>query len=145
QQNISKEDYEYAQKVWQVFEMKNFGEYHDIYLETDVLLLADVFINYTIMCLQDDSLDPSHYVSASGMFNDSLYKSSGDELKLMTDMDDYLTVENGIREGMTMVSHRYAKTNNPICPDYNPSKPKFWIMYEDMNALYSDAMTQTCL
>ncbi|CAI2198080.1 19333_t:CDS:2, partial [Funneliformis geosporum] len=94
QHNISKEDYKHAQKVWQEFEMKNFGEYHDLYLETDVLLLADVFMNYTIMCLQDDGLDPSHYVSASGMFNDSLYKSSGAELKLMTDMDDYLTVEN---------------------------------------------------
>ena len=80
QQNITKEDYEHAQKVWQIFEMKNFGEYHDLYLETDVLLLANVFMNYTIMCLQDDGLDPSHYVSAPGMFNDSLYKSSGQNL-----------------------------------------------------------------
>ncbi|CAI2175054.1 16944_t:CDS:2, partial [Funneliformis geosporum] len=75
QQNISKEDYKYAQKIWQTFEMQSFGDYHDLYLETDVLLLADVFMNYTIMCLQDDGLDPSHYVSAPGMFNDSLYKS----------------------------------------------------------------------
>ena len=95
-----------------------------------------------IMCLKDDGLDPSHYVSAPGMFNDSLYKSSGAELKLMTDMDEYLMVENGIRGGMTMVSHRYAKSNNPQCPDYDPSKPKSWTLYEDMNALYSGAMTQ---
>ncbi|PKC52938.1 hypothetical protein RhiirA1_480347 [Rhizophagus irregularis] len=142
QKNISKEDYEHAQKVWQEFEMKNFGEYHDLYLETDVLLLANVFMNYTIMCLQDDGLDPSHYVSAPGMFNDSLYKSSGAELKLMTNMDEYLTVEKGIREGMTMSSHRYAKANNPQCLDYESSKPNSWIMYEDMNALYSGAMTQ---
>lgn len=135
-------DYEHAQKVWQEFEMKNFGEYHDLYLETDVLLLADVFMNYTIMCLEDDGLDPSHYVSAPGMFNDSLYKSSGAELKLMTDMDEYLTVENGIRGGMTMVSQRYAKANNPQCPDYEFSKLNSWILYEDMNALYSGAMTQ---
>ncbi|GET55307.1 uncharacterized protein LOC114539009 [Rhizophagus irregularis DAOM 181602=DAOM 197198] len=142
QQNISKEDYEHAQKVWQTFEMKSFREYHDLYLETDVLLLADVFMNYTIMCLQDDSLDPSHYVSAPGMFNDSLYKSSGAELKLMTDIDEYLMVEKGIRGGMTMASHRYAKANNLKCPDYDSSKPTTWILYEDMNALYSGAMTQ---
>ncbi|CAG8578341.1 10513_t:CDS:2 [Acaulospora colombiana] len=61
------------------------------------------------MCLKDDGLDPSHYVSAPGMFNNSLYKSSGAELKLMTDIDEYLIVENGIRGGMTMTSHRYAK------------------------------------
>ena len=60
--------------------MKNFRKYHDLYLKTDVLLLADIFMNYTIMCLQDDGLDPS----APGMFNDSLYKSSGAELKLMS-------------------------------------------------------------
>ena len=142
QQNISKADYKYAQKIWQEFGMKNFGEYHDLYLETDVLLLADVFMNYTIMCLQDDGLDPSHYVSAPGMFNDSLYKSSGAKLKLMTDMDEYLMVEKGIRGGMTMVSHRYAKANNPKCSDYNPEKPTFWTTYEDFNALYSGAMTQ---
>src|SRR6266498_3057645 len=104
--------------------MKNFGEYHDIYLETDVLLLTDIFMNYTIMCLQDDDLDLSHYVSASEMFNDSLYKSSGAELKLITDMDEYLTVENGIHDGMIMVSHQYAKANNLQCSNYNPSKPK---------------------
>ncbi|CAG8797878.1 21151_t:CDS:2, partial [Dentiscutata erythropus] len=97
------------------------------------------------MCLKDDGLDPSHYVSTPGMFNDSLYKSSGVELKLMTDMDEYLIVENGIRGGMTMASHRYAKANNPQCPDYEPSKPKSWALYEDMNALYSGAMTQYML
>ena len=118
---------------------KNLGEYHNLYLETDVFLLADVFMNYTIMCLQDDGLDPSHYVLAPGMFNDSLYKSSGAKLKLMTDMDEYLMVEKGIRGGMTMVSHRYAKANNPKCSDYNPEKLTTWTTYENMNALYSGA------
>ncbi|CAJ0647430.1 5994_t:CDS:2 [Entrophospora sp. SA101] len=142
QQNISKADYTYAQEVWQKFEMKTFGEYHDLYLETDVLLLADVFMNYTIMCLKDDGLDPSHYVLAPGMFNDSLYKSSGAEIKLLTDLDQYMLVERAIRGGMSMVSQRYAKANNPQCPDYDESKPNSWVMYEDMNALYSGAMIQ---
>lgn len=142
QQNISIDDYKYAQIIWKKFNIKTFGQYHDLYLETDVLLLADVFMNYTIMCLKDDGLDPSHYVSAPGMFNDSLYKSTSAEIKLITDLDQYNLVEKGIRGGMCMASHRYAKANNPKCPDYDERKPKSWILDEDMNALYSGAMTQ---
>ncbi|CAI2190710.1 5275_t:CDS:2 [Funneliformis geosporum] len=55
---------------------KELKKYHDLYLETDVLLLIDIFMNYIIMCLKNDGLDPSHYVSASRMFNDSLYKTN---------------------------------------------------------------------
>ncbi|CAG8685617.1 5437_t:CDS:2 [Funneliformis mosseae] len=93
------------------------------------------------MCLKNDGLDSSYYVSASEMFNDPLYKSSKAELKLMTNMDKYLTVENNIREGMIMTSYRYAKVNNLQYSDYEFSKLNFWIMFKDMNALYlaSDA------
>ncbi|PKY47156.1 hypothetical protein RhiirA4_462263 [Rhizophagus irregularis] len=91
------------------------------------------------MYLNEDS---SHYVSALGMFNDFLYKSSGVELKLMTDMDKYLMVKKGICEGMTMASHHFAKANNSKYPDYNPGKPTSWILYDDMNALYSGVITQ---
>ncbi|CAG8577590.1 2359_t:CDS:2 [Funneliformis mosseae] len=98
-------------------------------------------MNYTIMCLKNDGLDSSHYVSASGMFNDSFYKSSKTELKLMTNMDKYLTIENDIREGIIMTSHRYAKVNNLQHSDYESSKLNFWIIFKDMNTLYlaSDA------
>ncbi|CAB4425848.1 unnamed protein product [Rhizophagus irregularis] len=94
------------------------------------------------MYLNEDS---SHYVSALGMFNDFLYKSSGVELKLMTDMDKYLMVKKGICEGMTMASHHFAKANNSKYPDYNPGKPTSWILYDDMNALYSGVITNICL
>ncbi|KAF0446273.1 gastrula zinc finger protein xlcgf46.1: PROVISIONAL [Gigaspora margarita] len=124
QQNISKEDYEHAQKVWQIFEIKNFEEYYDLYLETDVLLLADVFMNYTIMYLKDNGLDPSHYIYACGMFNNSLYKSSKVELKLMTNIDEYRIVKNGICREITMACHRYAKANNLQYSNYESSKLK---------------------
>ena len=94
------------------------------------------------MCLQDDGLDPSYYVSAPGMFNDLLYKSSEVEIKLITDMDEYLMVKSRIHEGMTIVSHQYAKANNSKCPDYNSSKLKSWITYIDYNGLYSGAIMQ---
>jgi len=75
------------------------------------------------------------------MFNDSLYKSSETELKLIIDMNKYLMIKKGICEGMTMASHYYAKANNSKCFDYNPGKPTSWILYDNMNALYSGTMT----
>ncbi len=93
--------------------MKNFKEYYDLYLETDVFLFADIFMNYTIICFENDGLDLFHYISASEIFNDSLYKSNETELKFITDMDKYLIVENKICKGMIMTNHQYAKANNP--------------------------------
>ena len=66
----------------------------------------------------------------------------GIEIKLMTDMDKYLIVENGIHGGMTMVSYWYAKANNPKCSGYDPSKSKSYITYVDYNTLYLGAMMQ---
>ncbi|CAG8832560.1 38983_t:CDS:1 [Gigaspora margarita] len=94
------------------------------------------------MCLKDDGLDPSYYVSVPGMFNDLLYKNSRAELKLMTNIDQYLMVENSIHRDMTIISYYYAKANNKKCSNYDSSKPKSWIMYEDMNTLYLDTMSQ---
>ncbi|CAG8547809.1 3936_t:CDS:1 [Funneliformis mosseae] len=98
--------------------MKNFEEYHNLYLETDIFLLVNIFMNYTIICLNNDGLDSSHYVFVS----ECLYKSSRAELKLMTNMNEYLIVKKGIREDMIMASYYYAKANNPKCSDYNLSK-----------------------
>lgn len=76
-----------------------------------------------------------------GMINDFLYKSSDVELKLMTDMEKYLIVKNGICKGMIMVTQQYAKANNLQCPDFESSKLKSQVIYEDMNTLYSNVMT----
>ena len=64
---ISNQDYAHAQKVWEVFEIKNRGEYHDLYVQSDTLLLADVFENFRNMCLEIYELDPTYFVSAPGL------------------------------------------------------------------------------
>ena len=64
---ISDADYEHAQKVWQVFEIKNHGEYHDLYAQSETLSLADVFENFRNMCLEIYELDPVYFVSAPGL------------------------------------------------------------------------------
>ena len=66
-EDISDEDYAHAQKVWDVFEINNRGEYHDLYVQSDTLLLADVFENFRNMCLEIYELDPTYFVSAPGL------------------------------------------------------------------------------
>ena len=65
-ENISDEDYAHAQKVWEVFEIKHCSEYHDLYVQNDTLLVADVFENFRNMCLEIYKLDPVYFVSAPG-------------------------------------------------------------------------------
>ena len=66
-ENISNEDYTCAQKVWDIFEIKHLGEYHDLYVKSDTLLLADIFENFINMCLDVYELDPVYVVSAPGL------------------------------------------------------------------------------
>ena len=66
-EDITDKDYEHAQKVWSVFEIKNLGEYHDLYVQSDTLLLADVFENFTDKCIEIHELNPAHFLSAPGL------------------------------------------------------------------------------
>ena len=63
-ENITDEDYAHAQKVWEVFKIKNFGEYHDLYVQSDTLLLADVFETFRKVCMKMYELDPAYFLSA---------------------------------------------------------------------------------
>ena len=66
-EDITDEDYMHAQKVWKVFNIKNLGEYHDLYVQSDTLLLADVFENFRDKCIEIYELDPAHFLSAPGL------------------------------------------------------------------------------
>jgi hypothetical protein len=91
--NISNEDYPRAKRVWKTFEMKNMGGYHDLYLKTDVLILADVFENFRKECLKHYKLDPCHYFSSPGLSWDSMLKMTGVKLELMIDVDMFQFIE----------------------------------------------------
>ena len=111
--NINNEEYEHAQKVWKEFNCKTMRDYHDLYLKTDVLLLADVMENYRNICNDNYELDPLWYYTAPGLAWDAALKISKIILELLTDPDMYLMVEDGIRGGTSTVMKRYAKANNP--------------------------------
>ena len=66
-EHITDEDYEHAQKVWSTFNIKNLGEYHDLYVQSDTTLLADVFESFKDKCIEIYDLDPAHFLSAPGL------------------------------------------------------------------------------
>jgi len=100
---ISDSDYEQAQKVWYHFGMKTFREYHDLYLKTDVLLLADVFENFRGVCMENYELDPCWYYTTPGLAWDACLKKTGVHLELLSDIDMLLMIEKGIRGEVSMI------------------------------------------
>ena len=79
-ENITDEEYAHGQTVWEVFECKTLGDYHDLYVKTDVALLADVFENFRNLCQEQYGLDPAHYYTSPGLSWDTLLKRLGSSL-----------------------------------------------------------------
>ena len=135
-EDISDEDYEPIQKVWNVFEIKNGGEYHDLYVQSDTLLLADVFENIRSMCIEIYGLDPVYFVSAPGLAWQTCLKKTEVKLELITDYDMTLMIEKGIRGGICQAIQRYAKANNKCMNNYDKNIDSSYIEYLDANNLY---------
>jgi hypothetical protein len=136
----SDEDYERAQMVWDIFGCRHFGDYHDLYLMCDVLQLADVFENFRRVCIEDNEIDPCHSYTLPGYAWVCMLKRTKVKIGLMSEIKIQGLVEGNIKGGMSTISHRHAKANNPMVEGYDPSKPKTWIIYTDMNALYGGVM-----
>lgn len=141
-EEITDEDYEHAKEVWNAFNCKTLGDYHDLYLETDVNLLSDVFENFRKTATETYDLDPANYFTLPGYSWDVLLKSSGVQLDQITIPDIYLFIEKGLRGGISMVSQRYGKANNKYMKDYDTDKPSSYLQYLDANNLYGWAMCQ---
>ena len=153
--DISDQDYELAQQVWNTMENKTLGYYDDTYLATDVLLLADKFETFRNTCLKNYKLDPEHISTAPGLAWQALLKTATENceheigskdcevcpnefrLKLLTNIDMLLMVEKGIQGGITQAVKRYAKANNKYMNDlYNPDEKSIYLQYLDANNLY---------
>ena len=83
EEDITNDDYNKAKQVWKHFDIKNMGEYHDLYLKTDVLLLTDVFENFRDMCLSYYGLDPVYYYTLPNFAIDAMLKLTGIEIDLV--------------------------------------------------------------
>ena len=143
-EGISDEQYTHAQKVWDTFNIKTMGDYHDLYLQSDFLLLADIFENFRRTCLLYYKLDPTHYFTSPGLSWDAMLKMTGIKLELITDVDVFHFIEKGLRDGISYIANRHGEANNNYMSRYDSSKPSKYIMYLDANNLYGYAMNQ-CL
>ena len=141
-ENITDENYAHGQEVWKVFKIKDLGEYHDLYVQSDALLLADVFENFRDKCIEKYELDPDHFLSAPGLAWQACLKKTGVKLELLTDPDMLLTFEDGTRGGMYNAIYRYAKANNKYMKNYNKNVESSFIEYLDANNLYGWAMSK---
>ena len=97
------------------------GDYLDHYLKKDVLLLAGVFEKFIDTCLKFYGLDPCHYFSSPGLSWDAMFKMTGVRLEKIVNINMYLFIEKGLREGISYIAKRYAKANNKYMKDYDPN------------------------
>ena len=141
-EHITDEEYQQAQNVWKKFGLSSMGEYHDLYLKSDILLLADVFENFRKACQQYYELDPAHYFTTPGLSWDAMLKMTNTELELMSDVDMFQFIEKGMRGGISYIANRYGKANNKYMKEYDEKASSKYIMYLDANNLYGWAMSQ---
>ena len=128
-EGITEVDHGYAKRVFKNLSNKNLGDYHDLYVQSDTLLLADEFENFRNMCIKVYELDPAHFLSAPGLAWKACLKKTEVKLELLTDVDMLLMVEKGIRGGICHGMHRYAKANNKYIKDYNKDEDESFFEY----------------
>ena len=147
-ENITDVDYRHANKVFNGVALKslnnkNLGGYHDLYVQSYTLLLADLFEAFRAMCIEIYKLGPAHILSAPGLAWQACLKKTWVKLELLTNVDMLLMVEKGIRAGTCHAIHRYAKANNKYMIYYDEDQEISYILYLDANSLYGWAMSQT--
>ena len=96
-------------------------------MQSDTLLLADMFENVRDMCFKEYELDPAHFLSLPGLAWQASLKKTNVELELLTDYDMLLMVEEGIRDGICYSIHRYVKANNKYMKNYNNNEESSYI------------------
>ena len=121
-EDITDVDHRHAKRVFKRLNSKNLCDYHDLYVQSDTLLLADVFENFRNKCIEIYELDPTHFLSAPGLAWQACLKKTEVKLELLNDVDMLLMVEKGIYGGICHAIHRYAKANNKYMKNYDKNK-----------------------
>ena len=140
---ISNDDNQHAQPVLNEFNINNLGEYHDLYLRTDVILLANMFEAFRDTCLEHYKLDPAHFYTSPELAWKACLRKTRVRSELLTDPDMLLMFERGIRGGIMQAVHQYASANNPYMGSkFKLSEESSYLQYLDANNLYRWVMSQ---
>ena len=141
EEQITDKDYTRANVIWKHFNIKNLGEYHDLYLMTDVYLLTDVFENFRDMCLNYYGIDPAYYLTLPNFAWNAFLHLTNIRLEQIHIKEMYEMIEKGLRGGMTQCTYKKVDANNKYMNEqYDSSKPSSFISYLDANNLYGLAM-----
>ena len=135
-EGITDADYAHIKRVRKDFRIKNLGEYHYLYVQSDTLLFTDVFGNFRNMCLMIYEPNHANFLSSPGLAQQANFKKTKVKLDLLTDIDILLMVQKGIRGGICHSIYRYAKANNKYMKDYDKNKESSYNQYWDLNDLY---------
>ena len=141
-EDITDGDHRHAKRVFKSLNNKNLGNYPDLYVQSDTLLLADVFENFRNKCIEIYELDPVHFLSAPGLAWQACLKKTEVKLELLTDANMLLMVEKETRGGICNLIHRFAKANNKYIKNYDRNKESSYIQYLDANDLYGWVISQ---
>ena len=117
--HLNMEDYVHTKVVCKDFKIKNLCEYNDLYVQSNTLLLADVFENFWNTCFEIYEIDPSRFFTALVLAWQAALKNAKVKLDLITNIDLLLMVEKGVRGGISLAIHRHVKANNKYMKDYD--------------------------
>ena len=134
-EDIKEVDYRHA-RVFKNLSNNNLGDYHDLYVQRDTILLTDVFENFGNIYIKVYELGRAHFLFAPGLAWQACLKETEVKLEFLTAVDMLLMVEKGIRGGICHAMHRYAKANNKYTKDYNKDEEESFLEYLDANNLY---------
>ena len=107
-EECSLKDYAHAEDLWKTFQCTTLQDYHDLYLQTDVVLLADVFEAFRVLCETTYGVDPVHYVSSPHLSWDSMLKLTACEPELLADPEIFRMLKDGLRGCVSAISKRFS-------------------------------------
>ena len=131
--DCSDADYNHAREVWRVFDCQTLKDYHDLYMELDTHLLADIFERFRSDSMKHYKIDPAHFCTAPALSWHACLKHTGVKLDIIGDVDMNLFIDSALMGGVSAARNPHLKANNPKVQGYDPEKLKRWLLLVDCN------------